>query len=95
MAKKKVDTETGELIDVTPENQKAILEFAKQLKRVQAKKKSLADDEKSIRHELIEAVHEAGLQPLENGVIILKINGMTLTVTPKEENVKIQENGDE
>jgi hypothetical protein len=95
MAKEKVDTETGEMFDITPENQKEILAFAKQLKKVSAKKKSLADDEKVARHELIEAVRSAGLQPMDNGVIILKINGMTITVTPKEENVKIQENGDE
>lgn len=95
MEKQKVDTETGELIDVTPENCKEILSLAKQLQKIQAKRKSLSDDEKVTRHKLIEAVRDAGLQPMENGVFILKINGMTIMVTPKEENVKIQENGDE
>jgi hypothetical protein len=67
MAKQKVDTETGELIDVTPENSKEILISARNLKRIQNKKKSLSDKEKEARHELIEAVRDAGLQPLENG----------------------------
>ena len=95
MAKTKIETgEQGSLIDVQPQNAKEILKAAQEFKKASLKKTKAKEAEDACKATLLDLVKEAGLQPLENGVIQLRIAGTVITVTPKEDGVKVKEEGE-
>ena len=84
-----------DLIDVRPENEKAILAKAKEYKRFSAKRQEILAEEVSAKKELLELIHESGVKPLEDGKIRFTSDGFTITVTPRDELVRVKEAGDE
>jgi serine/threonine protein phosphatase PrpC len=97
MAKKKKDAETGEqleLIEVAPENQKKIKAVAKQYKAAQYERTTALAEEIKMKNKLLELIHEANLQPLEDGKIRFQCNGMVITVTPRDELIRVKEDGE-
>lgn len=80
-----------DLIDIAPENAKEIIAHARIYKAVQAKRILALEEEKKEKQKLLELIKEANLQRLEDGKIKFKLDGYTITVTPRDELVQIKE----
>ncbi len=80
-----------DLIDVAPKNAKEIKKVALAYKDALANRLEWLADEKAQKEKILELVEAAGLQPLENGVIRFPVDGMTITVTPRDKLVKVKE----
>lgn len=83
-----------DLIDVKPKNSKEIIATARRYKATQAKRLSYLKDEIAEKQTLLELVKKEKLQPLEDGKIRFRCDGMVITITPRDELIKIKEDGD-
>lgn len=94
MAKKKgKESTTGEqldLIDVSPENSKKIVGVARRYKAAQAERTAALEREVGEKEKLLAMVKEAKLQPVD-GVIRFRVDGLLITVTPRDELVKVKD----
>jgi hypothetical protein len=98
MAKKKPESTMGEqlnLIEVTPENAKKIVGAARRYKTAQAERITALVIEKTEKQKLLQMVKDAKLQRLEDGTIRFKVDGLTIEVQPRDDLVKVKENGEE
>ncbi len=84
-----------DLIDVAPENAKPIIKAARIYKSLQLKRISALNEEVKQKHRVLELVKAAKLQPLENGRIQFECDGVVVTVTPRDELIKIKDKTDE
>lgn len=96
MAKKKEQKKTtsGEqmaLIDVAPENAKPIIAQARRYKLVQAERLQALAKETASKEKLLALIKEAKLQRLQDGSIRFKCDGFEISVTPRDELVKVKE----
>ncbi len=87
--------EQMDLIDVRPKNEKAILAKAKEYKQFSAKRQEILAEEVAAKKELLKLIHDSGVKPLEDGKIRFTCDGFTITVTPRDELVRVKEAGDE
>ena len=101
MAKKKKKTapkkgkgEQLDLIDVAPENAKPIIALARRYKKIVSARVDLTSQEVKLKKEIVDLVRAAKLQPLNGGVIKFKYNGVTVSITPRDELVKVKEDKD-
>jgi hypothetical protein len=95
MARKKAIPEgQGDLIDVRPENEKQIIAVAKKYKKAVRSRMAVLQDEKSLKNELLELIHAAKLKTVD-GKITLNVDGMVITVTPRDELIRVKEEGDD
>ena len=97
MGRKAENHEAGEqleLIDVTPENMKTIAPLAKQYEKVKQARMRASKREVETKQELLEAVREANMSPLPDGSIRFRANGMTITITPRDELVQVKEDSE-
>lgn len=91
------ETEAGEvgeqmeLIDVAPEKAKPIIAAARILKRFQIARASAQEKENKQKAILLNLIEEANIQRLPDGKIKFNYDGITLTVTPRQESVSIKE----
>lgn len=99
MAKKKdVESTSGkqlELIDVSPENMKKIKPIARKYKATQKRRMEAGEEEADLKQQILALVKEANLTRLQDGSIRFKCDGMTITVTPRDELVKVKSEGDD
>ncbi len=93
MAKKqKKDAgEQLELIDVGPEHGKEILAAAKIYKKHQKARLAAAAKEGEQKKLILELVEKAHLQRLAGGVIKFELEGIPITITPRDELVQVGE----
>ena len=93
---KKEKAEEGEqldLIDVAPENAKPIIAAARLYKKYQKARLASLKDEIGQKQKILSLVKEAKLTTLEGGKIRFKYDGVTISITPRDELVKVKENG--
>lgn len=83
-----------DLIDVGPENSKEIIRVARLYKTTLSKRIDLLAQEVEHKHKLLELINNAHLQRLPDGRIRFKVEGYTITVTPRDELVKIKEDSE-
>lgn len=91
----KTTEEQLELIDLTPENAKPLRRAARAYKKAQGERIAALNDEKKHKEKILELVKEAKLKPLEGGVIRFSLNGMVITVTPRDQLVQVKAKDDE
>lgn len=97
MAKKKGKIETKErgeqldLIDIQPENAKAIIRVARLYKEFQATRIAALAKETEQKHQVLELVRAAKLQPLDGGKIKFEYGGVLICVTPRDELVTVKD----
>lgn len=94
MSKTKETAEVGEqmeLIDVSPKKAKPIIASARILKRLQIARASAQEKENKQKAILLNLIEEANIQRLPDGKIKFHYDGITLTVTPKQESVSVKE----
>jgi hypothetical protein len=84
-----------DLIDITPENGKAILAIAKDYKKAIAARMRMSEKEVDLKGKLLELIKKENLARLENGSIRFRLDGMIITVTPRDELIKVKEEGEE
>lgn len=87
--------EQQDLIDVQPENAEQIAEAARQYQRADEARKAAKEVCDEERARLLELIHEADLQPLEDGTIMLTVGGLKITVKPREDAVQVKGTADE
>lgn len=92
-----VEVKKGEqraLIDTAPENSKEIIRHAKKYKEVQAERIAYLVKEKEEKQILLTLIKEADIKPVD-GKISFHCDGYKITVTPRDELIRIKEDGDE
>ena len=88
------ESEKGEqmaLIDVAPKNAKDIIGAARIYKKFQAARLKALAKEIEQKAEILRLVRVADIQPLEGGKIRFKYDGVMISVTPRDELVKVVE----
>lgn len=92
MKKDKVESgEQLELIDVAPETAGPILDAARIYKKFQGKRLDFLAKEKAQKIIVLDMVRSAGLTPLKDGVIKFTYQGAEISVTPRDELLKVKE----
>lgn len=90
-------TTTGEqldLIDVAPENAKQIIAIAKKYKAIQAKRISALEAECAEKQNLLTLIKQANLKQVD-GKIRFRVDGLIITVKPRDELVTVKEENEE
>ncbi|KKN73497.1 hypothetical protein LCGC14_0400730 [marine sediment metagenome] len=90
--KQKEENQSGEqldLIDVAPENAKAIIRAARLYKELQATRITALNKEITQKAEVLQLVKAAKLQPLEGGKIKFEYDNVVVSITPRDELVKV------
>lgn len=94
---RKKKAEKGEqldLIDIAPENAKAIIAAAKIYKRAQTARLTALKNEIEQKQKVLALVIEANLTPLKDGVIRFKCGEFTISATPQGFLIKVKEEGE-
>ena len=91
MAKKKTTGKQLPLIDVEPENMKGILPKAHEYKEAVTERLAWLASETKLKAELLALIKEAKIKPLEDGVIRFCCDGVVISVTPRDELIKVKE----
>jgi len=95
MAKRKPKSDNQPaLIDVGPKQSKKIAKKAKAYRAVMLERQSILEQEIQLKKELLGLIGEEHLQRTEGGKIQFRVDGMTITVTPRDELVRIKEDSD-
>lgn len=92
--KTKEETEVGEqmvLIDIAPTKAKPIMVEAKIYKRLMLARKKAGEKEVAQKARVLSLIRDAKIRPLEDGVIRFSYDGFTISVTPRDELVKVTE----
>lgn len=80
-----------ELIDVGPENLKAIKPIARKYRAAMQLRVDALAEEVDAKQKILAMVKQAKLSRLMDGSIRFKCDGMLITVTPRDELVKVKE----
>lgn len=91
MAKKKEVGEQIDLIDVAPENAKAIIAAARIYSKAQGARSKALKNEVEQKVKVIQLIRESKIKPLDGGVIKFTYEGVTIKITPRDELVQVQE----
>lgn len=92
MGKKKKETqEQLDLIDVAPENAKPIIAAARVYKKAQKARLSALKNEIDQKQKVLALIKEAEIKPGEGGKIVFKYDNVLISVTPRDELVRITE----
>lgn len=86
--------ESGEqipLIDTLPEGSEEIVACAKRYKNAQSARIESLNIEKEEKHKLLGLIDAAGFTRLDDGKIKFTADGLTITVEPRDELVKVKE----
>ncbi len=93
--KKTQDQEQLDLIDVHPKNSKEIIRVAKLYKKAQRTRINALEEEKQLKQQVLELIKKENLQPTADGQIKFTIDEFTISITPRDELVKVKEVEDE
>lgn len=93
-AAKKEAKKSGEqldLIEVAPKEVKPIIKAAREYAKHRDARIAVGKKEAEHKQKVIELVKAANLQPLKGGLIKFKYNGVTVSITPRDELVKVKD----
>jgi hypothetical protein len=83
-----------DLIDTQPENSKEIIKLARAYQKAKMDRIAALETELDRKGKLLELIHAAKLNPVD-GVIKFTCDGFTITVTPRDELIKVKSAEDE
>ncbi len=92
--KEKDDKEKGkqlDLIDVTPEEAKPIVQAARLYKVYQSARLKALKKEVEQKQLILDLVKKSNMQRLKNGVIRFEHDGTRITVTPQDDKITVKE----
>lgn len=84
------DEDQLELIETEPENKKEILRVARKYRRTQQERISALAVEIREKAKLLAVVRAAEIVPETDGSYRFNVDGLTITVTPRDELVKVK-----
>jgi len=87
--------EQMDLMDVQPENAQEIIEAVKKYKKFQGARIKAGIKEVELKGIVKNLVKAAKLQPLEDGVTKLRFNHVEISITPRDEIIKIKYDDEE
>ena len=79
------------LIDVAPEHLTEIKPLANKYRAAVNRRMKALEEEMSLKQEILDLIKKENLSRLPDGSIKFKCDGMTITVTPRDELVKVKE----
>lgn len=79
------------LIDVNPENSKEILAAAEEYREWQNKRVAALAKEKEFKQKILDLVKTANMQPLPDGSISFALDGIRVTIKPRNELVQVKD----
>lgn len=99
MARKKQTMEPApgeqlDLLDVSPENLEQIIPVAKKYRAAVKRRMQALEQETELKTEILTLVKDAKLHRLADGTIKFKCDGMLITVTPRDELVRVKDEED-
>ena len=84
-----------ELIDVGPANLKAIKPIARRYRNAMKRRVDALAEEVEAKQQILALIKDAKLSRLQDGTIRFKCDGMLITVTPRDELVKVKEESED
>jgi len=78
------------LFETLPEELKGVAEIAKDYKKVQAQRIAALNEEKNLKQQILDAVHEADIKPVD-GKVTFTVEDIIITISPRDELVQIKE----
>jgi hypothetical protein len=93
-APKKESKEKGkqlDLIDVAPENSKALIAAGRRYRDALASRLKFGAEEKKFKQEILNLIVAAKLKPLKDGVIKFELDGLDFAITPRDMLVQVKE----
>ena len=92
MAQRRKTTEEVQLdlIDVGPENARAMKPVVRKYEEAKAERIAWLDTEAEQKKKLLELVKDAELKPNAEGVIQFSLNGTIITITPRDESITVK-----
>ena len=91
MAKRGPKQKQLQLIETLPENIQEIVDLAEEYEDVKQGRLNILDKEKELKHKLLEMIKASGIKPLEDGVIRFRHDGFMISITPRDELIKVKE----
>jgi hypothetical protein len=91
---KEESNEQGTLMEIGPKHSKEITAVAKKYKAAQAERLEALGREKDLKEQLLAMVKDENLQPVD-GKIKFRVNGLEITVTPRDELIQVKEETEE
>ena len=82
-----------DLIDVSPETLAEIKPLAREYRKVVKQRVKIQAKETDLKQQILDLIKGANLARLPDGSIRFKCDGMTISVTPRDELVKVKEEG--
>ena len=79
-----------QLIDVQPKNKAEILKAAEEYKKVRKVRIEFLEKEKTAKKEVLTLVRKAKMHPFADGSIAFMIDGVKISVTPRDELVQVK-----
>lgn len=95
---KKAESTSGEqldLIDVTPENLKGIKPVARKYRAAFKRRVQALDEQTKLKAQLLDMIKGANLGQLADGTIKFRCDGMLITVSPRDDVIRVKEDTDQ
>lgn len=80
-----------QLIETLPENIQEIVDVALEYQECKQGRQNILKKEVELKAKIKEMVHNAGLQPLEDGVIRFRYDGVLISIVPRDEVIRVKE----
>lgn len=84
-------SEQGMLMDVGPKHAKEIAAKARAYRALVAKRQAVLEEEVELKRDLAKLIGEEHLKRLPDGTIQFHLEGMTVTVVPRDELIRVKE----
>ena len=91
MAKRGRKQKQLQLIETLPENIQEIVDVALEYRECKLGRVNILKKEVELKTKIKEMVHKAGLQPLKDGVIRFRHDGVLISITPRDELIKVKD----
>ena len=90
MAKRGRKQKQLQLIETLPENIQEIVDVAVEYQECKQGRLHILKKEVELKTKIKEMVHAADLQPLKDGVIRFRHDGVIISITPRDEVIKVK-----
>ena len=87
--------EQMDLMNTGPDNSSEIAECAREYIRIDHIRESAAEAAKGQLQQLAVLIKDSGLTPIDDDKIVFTIDGITISVTPRDDSIKVKNEGND